>query len=108
MFSVMATMVRRRTRELGIRMALGATRANVESLVLRRGLVIAALGTTAGLLGARAVGVLLSGLLFEVTPTDSLTFLGVAVAVIVVAALASFFPARAGASVDPVKSLRAD
>lgn len=108
MFSVMATMVRRRTRELGIRMALGATRANVGGMVLRRGLVIAAFGTIAGLLGARTVGTLLSGLLFEVTPTDSVTFLGVTVAVISVAALASYFPARAGASVDPVKSLRAD
>ena len=108
MFSVMATMVRRRTRELGIRMALGASRANVGGMVLRRGLAIAAVGTIAGLLGARTVGTLLSGLLFEVTPTDSMTFLGVAVAVIAVAALASFFPARAGASVDPVKSLRAD
>jgi ABC-type antimicrobial peptide transport system permease subunit len=108
LFSVMATMVRRRTRELGIRMALGATCADVGRMVLLRGLVIGLVGTMAGLVGARATGVLLSGLLFEVQPTDLLTFMGVSLTVIVVAAMASVLPARTGASVDPVKALRAD
>lgn len=108
LFSVMATMVRRRTRELGIRMALGATRADVGKMVLLRGLVIGLVGTVVGLVGARATGVLLSGLLFEVQPTDVLTFAGVSLTVIVVAAMASFLPARSGANVDPVSALRAD
>jgi predicted permease len=108
LFSVMATMVRRRTRELGIRMALGASRSSVGNMVLKRGLAIACAGTIAGLVGARLVGSLLSDLLFEVRPTDATTLAGVAAAVISVAALASFFPARAGASVDPVNSLRAE
>jgi predicted permease len=108
MFSVMATMVRRRTRELGIRMTLGATRADVGRMVLMRGLVIGLVGTIAGLVGARATGVLLSELLFDVKPTDAITFAGVALTVIVVSAMASFLPARSGASVDPVRTLRAD
>ena len=108
LFSVMATMVRRRTRELGIRMALGATRADVGKMVLLRGLVIGLVGTVVGLVAARATGVLLSGLLFEVQPTDVLTFAGVSLTVIVVAAMASFLPARSGANVDPVSALRAD
>jgi len=108
LFSVMATMVRRRTRELGIRMALGATRAGVGRMVLLRGLVIAGIGTIAGLVGARATGTLVSGLLFEVAATDALTLVGVSLMVIAVAALACFLPARAGARVDPVTALRVD
>jgi putative ABC transport system permease protein len=108
LFSVMATMFRRRTRELGIRMALGATRADVGKMVLMRGVVIGLVGTTAGLVGARATGVLLSGLLFEVKPTGATTLIGVSLTVIVVAAMASFLPARSGASVDPVRALHAD
>jgi ABC-type antimicrobial peptide transport system permease subunit len=104
----MATMVRRRTRELGIRMALGATRAGVGRMVLLRGLVIAGIGTIAGLVGARATGTLVSGLLFEVAATDALTLVGVSLMVIAVAALACFLPARAGARVDPVTALRVD
>ncbi len=101
-------MVRRRTRELGIRMTLGATRSAVGRMVLVRGVLIAFAGTVVGLVGARVSGVLLSGLLFDVRPTDALTFVRVSVTVIMVAALASLLPARSGAAVDPVKALRAD
>lgn len=108
LFSVITTMVRRRTRELGIRMALGATSRDVGRLVLLRGLFIAVAGTAVGLVAARATGRLMSDLLFEVTPTDAATFIGVSLMVIAVAALASFFPARSGARLDPVSALRVD
>jgi ABC-type antimicrobial peptide transport system permease subunit len=108
LFSVMATMVKRRTRELGIRMALGATGGDVGRMVVTQGLLIALFGTVAGIAGARATGGLLSGLLFEVSATDVPTLLGVIVLVLAVAILASLIPARAGAMVEPISALRVD
>jgi putative ABC transport system permease protein len=108
LFSVMATMVKRRTRELGIRMALGATGGDVGRMVVRRALVIALFGTVAGIAGARATGSLLSGLLFEVNATDVPTLLGVVALVLAVAILASLIPARVGARLEPISALRVD
>jgi putative ABC transport system permease protein len=108
LFGVMTTMVRQRTRELGVRMALGATATDVGRLVLRRGLALAAIGTSLGLLGALAANRLLSAMLFEVRPTDVPTLAVVAVILLGVAALASFIPARSSTRIDPVTALRTD
>jgi predicted permease len=108
LFGVMAAMVRQRTRELGVRMALGATAANVERLVLRRGMALAVIGTSVGLLGALAANRLLAAMLFEVSPTDVPT-LGLAVMLLLaVAALASIIPARSSTRIEPVVALQAE
>jgi ABC-type antimicrobial peptide transport system permease subunit len=104
----MSTMVRRRTREIGIRMALGATSAEVGTMVVMRGLVVTLLGTGAGIVAARATGALMTGLLYEIEPSDVLTTAGVAIAVMMVAVLASILPARLGSRVEPVIALRAE
>jgi putative ABC transport system permease protein len=106
LFGVMATMVRQRTRELGVRMALGATAAAVARLVLRRGMALAAAGTALGLLGALAANRLLAAMLFDVSPSDAATLAAVAALLLVVAALASLLPARSSARIEPVVALR--
>jgi ABC-type antimicrobial peptide transport system permease subunit len=108
LFSVMSTMVRRRTREIGIRMALGATGRDVGTMVVARGVLIAAVGIPAGILAARATGTLMSGLLYEISPTDIVTTLGVAFVVLLTAFIGSVIPAMAGAQVEPVVALRVD
>jgi predicted permease len=108
LFSVMATMVRRRTREIGIRMAVGATRVVVGRLVLVRGITIAAAGMALGIISARVIGPVIADLLYEIEPTDPLTTTGVAVAVLCVAVLATLFPARNAARVEPNVALSAD
>ena len=108
LFSVMSTMVRRRTREIGIRMALGATSREVGSIIVMRGLVITLTGTAAGIVAARATGVLMSGLLYEIEASDILTTAGVAIAVMMVAVVACVLPARFGSRVEPVIALRAE
>jgi putative ABC transport system permease protein len=108
LFGVMATMVRQRTRELGVRMALGATSAEVARLVLRRGVSLAAIGTAAGLIGALGANRLLSALLYEVSPTDAATLATVATGLLVVAVLAIVLPARASARIAPAEALRSD
>ena len=108
LFGVIATMVRHRTGEFGIRMALGATPGGVRRLVMGRGLAVAAAGTMAGIGGALVAIRLLTDLLFEVGPSDLVT-LGLATALILgVAALATFIPAQATKRVDPGISLRAE
>lgn len=108
LYAVVATMVRQRTRELGVRMALGATAGDVGRLVLRRGLALAALGTAVGLVGALAANRLLRAMLFEVSPTDAVTLGLVAVALLGIAVLASLVPARSSTRIEPVVALRAD
>jgi predicted permease len=108
LFGVMATMVRQRTRELGVRMALGASAADVGRLVLRRGMALATVGTSLGLLGALVGNRLLSSMLFEVSPTDAATLGVVALILLCVAALASLIPTRSSTRIDPVVALRAE
>ena len=108
LFGVMALMVRQRTRELGVRMALGASTTDVGRLVLRRGMSLAAAGTALGLLGALAANRLLASLLFEVSPTDALTLALVALALLTVAAIASALPARSSTRIEPAVALRAE
>ena len=97
-----------RAGEFGVRLALGATTSDVSRMVLRRGVVLAAVGVALGLLGALAANRLLSALLFEVNPTDALTLGVIALVVLAVAALASVLPARASTRIAPAISLRAE
>jgi ABC-type antimicrobial peptide transport system permease subunit len=108
LFGVMTTMVRHRTRELGIRMALGATSPDLQRMVMRRGLAVAAVGSAAGLLGALATNRLLVAMLFGVSPADGLTLASVALLLLAVSALATLVPARSSTRIDPVIALRAE
>jgi putative ABC transport system permease protein len=108
LFGVMATMVRQRAREFGVRIALGATAGAVSHLVLRRGMTIVAIGTCVGLLGALALNRLLAAILFGVSPTDTPTLAAVAAMLFIVALVATVVPARASTRVDPVIALRAE
>jgi predicted permease len=107
LFGVMMTMVRQRTRELGVRLALGATATDLRWLVLGRGLVIAAAGCLIGLAGALITNRVLAALLYEVSPTDGITLAVVTALLIAVAAFASLIPARLSARTEPVVALRA-
>ncbi len=108
LFGAMATMVRQRTRELGVRMALGATARDLRGLVMRRALTIAAVGSVVGLLSALLVNRLLVAMLYEVAPTDWATLSAVTGFLIVVATLASVIPARSTTRIDAVIALRAE
>jgi len=104
----MASMVRQRTRELGIRLALGATPGDVWLLVLRRGISLATAGTLLGLLGAVVTNQMLTGMLYGIGPTDAPTMSLVMLSLLGIGALASFLPARLSGSINPIIALRAD
>jgi predicted permease len=108
LFGVMAATVRQRTRELGIRMALGATAQDLRRMVLARGLAIAAAGLIVGMLGALLANRLLVAMLYEVSPTDGATLAVVGAVLVLVAIVATAIPARASTRVDPVIALRAE
>ncbi len=105
---IMALMVSQRVREIGIRIALGARPASILQMVLGQGMLLAVLGVGIGIAGAVALTGLVKSLLFEVPPTDVLTFSGVGLTLLAAAALASYLPARRAAAVDPNIALRAD
>ena len=105
-YGVMAYDVSQRTREIGIRMALGANRRAVLGLVLRGGLRMAGLGVIAGAALAFAITRLARGLLFGVSPHDPVTYLGLAVVLLGLAAAAAYVPARRATALDPLRSLR--
>jgi predicted permease len=108
LFGVLATTVRQRRRELGIRMTLGASPGEVARMIVRRGLVLATLGTASGLLIALGANRLLASLLFEISPTDAVTLGAVAATVAIVAVVASAIPARTSSRIDPAIALRSD
>jgi putative ABC transport system permease protein len=107
-YGVLSYVVSRRTREIGIRVAIGAGRAHVLKMVLRSGVGLALAGIAAGLVLAFGVTRLLSGLLHGVTPADPATFAVVAIALTGVAALASAVPAWRASRVDPVVALKSE
>jgi predicted permease len=108
LYGVITYVVGQRSREFGIRMALGADPRSVVGLVLRHGLGLAVLGLAIGTVAAFALTHLLANLLYEIKPTDPLTFTVVALLLLVVATLASWLPARRAGKVDPAIALRAD
>jgi predicted permease len=105
-YGVMAYSVTQRTRELGIRLALGATASEVRLMVFRQGLALTVLGIGVGLAAAMALANLVSTLLYGVSAVDPLTFLAIPALLIGVAALATYLPARRASRVDPVIALR--
>ena len=105
-YGVVSYSVTQRTREIGIRVALGAKQSDVLRLVLGEGFRLTMLGVTLGLAGAFAATRVLTSLLFEVRPTDPGTFIGLSILLLAVALLASYIPARRASKVDPLVALR--
>ena len=108
LYGVMAYTTARRTNEIGIRLALGATRADVLGMVLKESLLLAAVGIAAGIPVTLAMTRLISSKLFGVSATDPLTIAGATLLMTAVAALAAFLPARRAARIDPMAALRYD
>jgi ABC-type antimicrobial peptide transport system permease subunit len=108
LYGVLAQMVLRQRRDIGIRMALGADRARILRTVLGRAGLLTAAGITAGVVGAIGAGRLLSGLLYGIRAQGALELTGAAVAMLAVAAITAWIPARRAASADPVSVLRAE
>jgi putative ABC transport system permease protein len=106
LFGVLSYSVKLRSREFGIRLALGADRRMIGAMVLRRGLAVAAVGVVVGLAGALAATKLLASVLFHVSPLDPRVLLGAMVFMLLVAAAAAYFPAHRATSVDPRTALQ--
>ena len=107
-YGVISYSVSQRTREIGIRMALGAPKHNVSQMFVRQGLLLTGIGVAAGLAAALALSRLMTSLLFEVSPVDPVTYLAVSGGLLAAALLASYVPARRAASLDPMESLRVE
>ena len=108
LYGIMAYSANRRSREIGIRVALGAQRSNVLGMMVAEGLRLAAIGVVVGLLLAGALTPLMKSFLFNVNPLDARTFVGMSLLFFVVALLASYLPARRAAASNPLAVLRAD
>jgi ABC-type antimicrobial peptide transport system permease subunit len=107
-YGVISYSVSQRTREIGIRLALGAPLTNVTRLFVRSGLLLSAIGCAGGIVAALLLTRLMKSLLFSVSPSDPLTYCAMSAALIGAAALASYLPARKAIKVDPVEALRAE
>jgi putative ABC transport system permease protein len=107
-YGVMAYVVSQRTREIGIRSALGAEPRQLKKMFLLHGLALSGVGAVVGLVAAIGLGRLMSSLLFGVTPTDPIAYVAALAVVIAAALLASYVPARRAANVDPIETLRAE
>ena len=108
LYAVIAYLVTQRTREIGVRLALGAQRSDVLSLIMGHGLRLVCFGVMAGLLGGFLTTRSISALLFHTSPADPQTYAAVALLLVTVAMLASYLPARRAMRVDPIVALRAE
>jgi ABC-type antimicrobial peptide transport system permease subunit len=106
LYGVMALIVTQRTREMGIRFALGASRGDVLRLVLGQGAVLVGIGLAAGLLGAFVASRALRSVLYNVAPLDPAALIGALLTLSLVALIACFLPARRASLVDPIEALR--
>jgi ABC-type antimicrobial peptide transport system permease subunit len=106
LYGLLAQTVSSRSREIGLRMALGATPRAVTAMVVRRGLIVAGIGAALGIGGAAAVARTMSSLLYGIAATDSRTFVGVIALLAIVALAACTLPAVRAARLDPVTALR--
>jgi len=107
-YGVISYTVSLRTREIGVRMALGAQTGEVRGMIVRQGLVLAGIGAAIGLAGALGLSRLISSLLYGIAPHDPITLGGVTLSLLTVAAVASWLPAMRAAKIDPIEALRAD
>jgi ABC-type antimicrobial peptide transport system permease subunit len=105
-YGVISYSVARRSKEFGLRMALGARPTNILGLVLKQGVLLTGIGVVAGLIAALILTRLMASLLFGVTSTDPVTYLGVSILLAAVAIIATYIPARRATQVDPIKILR--
>jgi len=108
LYGVLAQLVSYRRHEIGIRMALGATRQRVASMILRQGAILIALGLSAGIVLALATSQLVRGFLYHVQPTDVPTYVAVSLSLLAVGLFASLLPAHKAASIEPMQALRED
>ena len=107
-YAVISYTVAQRTREIGIRMALGAQQGELKRMFVGRGLFWSGIGAAAGLTAAATLSRLMSTLLFEISPVDPFTYTVVGVGILAAAAVASYLPARRVTRVDPIDALRAE
>jgi putative ABC transport system permease protein len=105
-YGLNAYAVVRRTREMGIRLALGATSGQILALVVRRGMLLSLIGVGAGVAGSLALSTVMSGFLYGITATDAPTFLAVLLLFVAVAFLSTYIPARRAAAIDPAVAFR--
>ncbi|MGI8960724.1 MAG: ABC transporter permease [Bryobacteraceae bacterium] len=107
-YGVISYSVSRRTREIGIRMALGAQQASLRRMFVRHGLLLTSIGVVCGLAAAIAVTRLMSALLFQISPLDPVTYFAVPTVLVAAALLASYIPARRATVIDPIEALRVE
>ena len=108
LYGVLAYLVSQRTREIGVRLALGARRADIVRQIVRAGLLLACIGLVVGLGASVLATDWIESLLYQVSPTDTPTFIAVGIGLLIVALVASLVPARRAAKVDPLVALRVD
>jgi putative ABC transport system permease protein len=107
-YGVLSYSVSQRVQEIGVRVALGAARGDVLRLIVGQGVRLAAWGILGGIVGAAAITWVIQSILYNVTPTDPVSFGGVALFLALIAMMASYVPARRALAVDPIVALRND